>query len=153
MKLKTIALATALTLAGTFTAFALTSSEATAIITYASAQVGKPYLYGATEGSGKFDCSLLTQMAHKSAKISIPRSSASQYSSAPNSSTLNTKGALSFYKTDTTRPTTITHVMANDGAGGCYGANGSGSTGSVQYVAAVAKNGYWSKCLAASRSW
>jgi cell wall-associated NlpC family hydrolase len=55
------------------------SGSAAAVVAYARAQVGKPYCYGGS-GSGCFDCSGLTMMAWRQAGVSLPHSSASQYS-------------------------------------------------------------------------
>jgi cell wall-associated NlpC family hydrolase len=52
---------------------------ATAVVAYARAQVGKPYCYGGS-GPGCFDCSGLTMMAWRQAGVSLPHSSAAQYS-------------------------------------------------------------------------
>ena len=53
--------------------------SAAAAVAYARAQVGKPYCYGGA-GSACFDCSGLTMMAWRQAGISLPHSSAAQYS-------------------------------------------------------------------------
>ncbi|WP_231645024.1 C40 family peptidase [Sciscionella sediminilitoris] len=47
------------------------------IVDAAAAQHGKPYKYGAT-GPGSFDCSGLTQFAHKAVGINLPRTSGAQ---------------------------------------------------------------------------
>ncbi|MFJ8107532.1 NlpC/P60 family protein [Streptomyces sp. NPDC096132] len=47
-------------------------------ITYATAQIGKPYEWGA-EGPNSYDCSGLTSEAWKSAGVSIPRTSQEQW--------------------------------------------------------------------------
>lgn len=48
-------------------------------VAFAYAQIGKPYVYGAT-GPNSFDCSGLTGAAWKSAGVSIPRTSYAQLS-------------------------------------------------------------------------
>jgi peptidoglycan DL-endopeptidase CwlO len=48
-----------------------------AVIRYARAQVGKPYVWGA-DGPGSFDCSGLTMMAWAQANVSLPHSAAAQ---------------------------------------------------------------------------
>lgn len=51
---------------------ATTGKGADAAIAFARAQIGKPYVFGAT-GSDAFDCSGLVQAAYKSAGIALPR--------------------------------------------------------------------------------
>lgn len=48
------------------------------VIGYARAQLGKPYVYGAT-GPDSFDCSGLTMTAYRAAGVTIPRLSDAQY--------------------------------------------------------------------------
>jgi cell wall-associated NlpC family hydrolase len=48
------------------------------VITFAKAQLGKPYVYGAV-GPNSFDCSGLTSTAYRMAGVSIPRLSDAQY--------------------------------------------------------------------------
>jgi cell wall-associated NlpC family hydrolase len=48
------------------------------VITFAKAQLGKPYVYGAV-GPNSFDCSGLTMSAYRSAGVTIPRLSDAQY--------------------------------------------------------------------------
>jgi len=52
---------------------------ASSVVAYARAQVGKPYCYGGS-GSACFDCSGLTMRAWQQAGVSLPHSSAAQYS-------------------------------------------------------------------------
>ena len=58
------------------------SGRAAAAVSYAMAQVGKAYVYGAA-GPSAFDCSGLTMMAWAQAGVSLPHSSSAQYSSGP----------------------------------------------------------------------
>jgi cell wall-associated NlpC family hydrolase len=58
------------------------SGRAAAAVSYAMAQVGKAYVYGAA-GPNAFDCSGLTMMAWAQAGVSLPHSSSAQYSSGP----------------------------------------------------------------------
>ena len=59
-----------------------TSTQAGKAVAFAYAQLGKPYVWGAT-GPGSYDCSGLTQAAWASAGISIPRVSFDQISQLP----------------------------------------------------------------------
>jgi cell wall-associated NlpC family hydrolase len=54
------------------------TAVAAKVITYARAQLGKPYIYGGTGPAG-YDCSGLTMMAYRAAGITIPRLSDAQY--------------------------------------------------------------------------
>ena len=47
-------------------------------VSYAEAQLGKPYLFGGT-GPAAFDCSGLVMMAYRSANVIIPRTSEEQW--------------------------------------------------------------------------
>lgn len=58
------------------------SGNAGAAVSYAMAQVGDSYVYGAA-GPDAFDCSGLTMMAWAAAGVSLPHSSGAQYSSGP----------------------------------------------------------------------
>jgi peptidoglycan DL-endopeptidase CwlO len=65
------------------------SGAASTAVHTALAQLGKPYVWGAS-GPGSFDCSGLTMYSWRAAGVSLPHSSAVQYSSLPYVS----KGAL-----------------------------------------------------------
>ena len=53
------------------------SGRAAAAVAFARAQLGKPYVWGAT-GPGSFDCSGLTQAAWRAAGVSLPRTTYQQ---------------------------------------------------------------------------
>ncbi len=59
-----------------------TSTQAEKAVAYAYAQLGKPYVFGAS-GPDSFDCSGLTMAAWASAGVSIPRTSYEQWDSLP----------------------------------------------------------------------
>lgn len=52
-------------------------SKATDAVTLATAELGKPYVYGA-EGPGAFDCSGLVQWVYSHVGIGLPRTAAAQ---------------------------------------------------------------------------
>jgi cell wall-associated NlpC family hydrolase len=54
------------------------NAVAAQVITFAKAQLGKPYVYGAV-GPNSFDCSGLTMTAYRTAGVTIPRLSDAQY--------------------------------------------------------------------------
>ncbi|WP_354640977.1 C40 family peptidase [Kitasatospora camelliae] len=58
------------------------TGRAAAAIGFARAQLGKPYVWGAT-GPDSFDCSGLVQAAYRSAGISLPRTTYAQIAAAP----------------------------------------------------------------------
>ncbi|HNV09791.1 MAG TPA: SH3 domain-containing protein [Propionibacteriaceae bacterium] len=54
------------------------SEMAAKVIAYATAQLGKPYVWGAT-GPNSFDCSGLSLLAYRTVGITLPRVSSQQY--------------------------------------------------------------------------
>jgi peptidoglycan DL-endopeptidase CwlO len=113
------------------------SGSAGAAVSYALAQVGDAYVYGAS-GPSAFDCSGLTSMAWAAAGVSLPHSSTAQYSSGPHIATSDLQpGDLVFYYSP------ISHVGMYIGNGMIvHAANpGSGVTtaplNSMPYVGAV----------------
>ncbi|MFK4273311.1 C40 family peptidase, partial [Streptomyces milbemycinicus] len=79
-------------------------SKAAQAIAFAKAQLGKPYVWGAT-GPSSFDCSGLTQAAWKSAGISLPRTTWDQVKAGTRVSTSELQpGDLVFFYDD------ISHV-------------------------------------------
>jgi cell wall-associated NlpC family hydrolase len=59
------------------TAAPASSSKVDQLISFLKAQLGKPYVYGAT-GPGSYDCSGLTQAAFASVGVTLPRTSQEQ---------------------------------------------------------------------------
>jgi cell wall-associated NlpC family hydrolase len=59
-----------------------TSTQAGQAVAFAYAQLGKPYVYGAT-GPDDYDCSGLVQAAWASAGVSIPRTTYEQWAALP----------------------------------------------------------------------
>jgi peptidoglycan DL-endopeptidase CwlO len=59
-----------------------TSSQADQAVAFAYAQLGKPYVYGAT-GPDSYDCSGLVQAAWAAAGVSIPRTTYEQWAALP----------------------------------------------------------------------
>ncbi len=113
------------------------SGRAAAAVSYAMAQVGDAYVYGAA-GPNAFDCSGLTMMAWAQAGVALPHSSSAQYNSGPHIAASDLQpGDLVFYYSP------ISHVGMYIGNGMIvHAANpGSGVTTaslySMPYVGAV----------------
>ncbi|MEQ6901155.1 NlpC/P60 family protein [Nocardioides sp. YIM 152588] len=121
----------------TTTAQVPASGRASAALSYAMAQVGKAYVYGAA-GPSAFDCSGLTMMAWAQAGVSLPHSSSAQFSSGTRISESQLQpGDLVFYYSP------ISHVGIYIGGGNIVHAANPG-TGvrvaplhSMPYVGAV----------------
>ena len=77
------------------------SGAAGTAISYARAQLGKPYVWGGT-GPGGFDCSGLVMMAYQSAGVSVPHTSQDQYATEPHVSTPVPGDAVFFAGSDGT---------------------------------------------------
>ncbi len=74
-----------------------TTTQADKAVAFAYAQLGKPYVWGAT-GPGSYDCSGLVQAAWASAGVSIPRVTYDQWAALPHISTSSLQpGDLLFY--------------------------------------------------------
>ena len=73
------------------------SGSAGAAVSFAMAQVGDAYVYGAT-GPNAWDCSGLTMMAWAQAGVALPHSSSAQYNSGPHVAASDLQpGDLVFY--------------------------------------------------------
>lgn len=88
------------------------------VIAFAMAQMGKPYVWGAT-GPDSYDCSGLTEKAYLAAGITIPRVAADQYTGGGPKLPIDQAqpGDLLFWATDPSNPVTIHHVaiyLGND---------------------------------------
>jgi cell wall-associated NlpC family hydrolase len=74
-----------------------TATQAEKAVAFVYAQLGKPYVWGAT-GPGSYDCSGLVQAAWAAAGVSIPRVTYDQWASLPHISTSALQpGDLLFY--------------------------------------------------------
>ncbi|MEY9962386.1 cell wall-associated NlpC family hydrolase [Streptacidiphilus sp. MAP12-16] len=73
------------------------SGRAAAVVAFARAQIGKPYVWGAT-GPGAYDCSGLTQAAWAAAGVSLPRTTYDQIGAGQRVSSSQLRpGDLVFY--------------------------------------------------------
>jgi cell wall-associated NlpC family hydrolase len=75
------------------------SPRAGAAVSFARAQLGKPYRWGAA-GPGAYDCSGLTWAAWRAAGLSIPRTAAGQLAGLPRVRGPLRPGDLLIYRTD-----------------------------------------------------
>ena len=87
------------------------SAAAQQAIAFARAQIGDPYQWGAT-GPDTWDCSGLTMMAYRSAGISLPRTSAQQWTVGQHIHDIVdlAPGDLVFYASNLGDASTIHHV-------------------------------------------
>ncbi len=99
------------------------SPAAATAIAYARAQLGKPYVYGAT-GPDAFDCSGLVMAAWQAAGVSIPRTSEQQWADLPHVSSPQ-PGDLVFYTGSSIDPPPG-HVTMYIGGGQMIEAYGAG---------------------------
>ncbi|MET8990817.1 C40 family peptidase [Nonomuraea wenchangensis] len=84
-----------------------------AVLAYAHAQLGKPYLWGA-EGPAAFDCSGLTMRAYQAAGISIPRVAADQWRHGPAIPPGREQpGDLAFFRMEADGPGHVGIVLGN----------------------------------------
>jgi cell wall-associated NlpC family hydrolase len=86
------------------------AQQGTVAVAYATAQLGKSYVWGA-EGPSTFDCSGLTMRAWQSAGVNIDHWTGSQWlEGAPVTRSALRAGDLLFFATNTADPNTIHHV-------------------------------------------
>jgi cell wall-associated NlpC family hydrolase len=86
-------------------------------VAYAMAQLGKPYVWGAT-GPDSFDCSGLTMSAYAHAGVALPRTSRSQWYAGPHVGLVDlSPGDLLFFADNLSNPSTIHHVGIYAGRG------------------------------------
>jgi cell wall-associated NlpC family hydrolase len=103
-------------------------------IRFALAEVGKPYVWGAT-GPNTYDCSGLMLRAFQAAGIDLPRVSREQFDSGGHVPVQQAQpGDLLFYATDPNDPATIHHVMLYMGDGQMVEAPYSGESVRVRPV-------------------
>lgn len=95
----------------------LTEPQIARVLQAATAQVGKPYVWGATGPDG-FDCSGLVGFAFSTVGLRLPRTAAQLYLSVfPVPSSQARAGDLLFWANDPSAPTVIDHVALYLGAG------------------------------------
>ena len=112
----------------------LPEGAARTAIQFALAEVGKPYVWGAT-GPNTYDCSGLMLRAFQAAGIDLPRVSREQFTSGGHVPVQQAQaGDLLFYATDPSDPATIHHVMLYMGDGQMVEAPYSGESVRVRPV-------------------
>lgn len=110
------------------------SPVAAAALAFAQAQLGKPYVWGAT-GPDSYDCSGLTGAAYAAAGLSLPRVAADQWYAGVHVGLGQLEpGDLLFWASDTSNPATIHHVALYAGDGMMVAAPHTGDVVRVQRV-------------------
>jgi cell wall-associated NlpC family hydrolase len=93
------------------------TASVAAVLDFARAQLGKPYVWGAT-GPDSYDCSGLTQAAYAAAGARLPRIAQDQWFAGPHVELGALQpGDLLFWASDTSAPATIHHVALYLGSG------------------------------------
>jgi cell wall-associated NlpC family hydrolase len=96
--------------AGQLAAFTAPNAIVSSAVSYAEAQLGKPYLFGGT-GPTAFDCSGLVMMAYRSAGVNIARTSQDQWATLPHVPAAQVvPGDLVFFAGSDGTPTAPGHV-------------------------------------------
>lgn len=113
--------------AGSMPASAGVSAAVQQVIAVATAQVGKPYVWGA-EGPNSFDCSGLMQYAARSAGVGIPRVSQDQYRQLPKVNPADIRPGDLIFPAGQYNGGSPTHVMMYLGNGQCVEAPRPGAT-------------------------
>jgi cell wall-associated NlpC family hydrolase len=123
------------------------SGAARQAVAFATAQIGKPYLWGAA-GPSAYDCSGLMLAAYRSAGIYLPRVSRAQWYAGPHVGLGElAPGDLVFFAYNVRAPSTIHHVGMYIGGGAMVEAPYSGarirtaSIGRRDYIGAVRPTG------------
>ena len=112
----------------------LPSSAVAAMVAAATAQTGKPYVWGAT-GPGSFDCSGLVGFAFAAIGVAMPRTSQQLWLTGPQIPAAQAQsGDLLFWANDPTAPTDLDHVAIYLGGGQMVSAP---QTGEVVHVGPV----------------
>jgi len=115
------------------------ASVVSAALDFARAQLGKPYVWGAT-GPDSFDCSGLTQAAYAAAGVRLPRVAQDQWVAGPHVDLGAIQpGDLLFWASDTSAPASIHHVAFYLGGGQILAAP---HTGDVVKVEPLYLEGY-----------
>ena len=110
------------------------SPQAAAALAFARAQLGAPYLWGAT-GPSSYDCSGLTGAAWAAAGVHLPRTSRQQWFAGPHVTLADLQpGDLLFWANDLSDPGTIHHVALYAGDGLMVAAPHTGDVVKVQQV-------------------
>ena len=108
--------------------------QAAAALDFAQAQLGDPYVWGAT-GPDAYDCSGLTGAAYAAAGIRLPRTSRQQWYAGQHVELGALQpGDLLFWADDPSNPATIHHVALYAGGGLMIAAPHSGDVVKVQGV-------------------